>query len=173
MTSLAPAQPREPLAMPRPLPIEVFDRSVDAARHAGRSAVRREVLAMMPVDGREALLPGPIDSVAEPGGLFWALRARNDLTIALRTASFPTARAARNDAIELLAHAHRFDLIDVRSPTRGIHSHWIALDDRVILVAGQAWRGAGASAARALRETLALLPANPAGETAQRSARGR
>lgn len=148
----------EPPPALRPLPIEVFDPLGDSRRHAGRSAVRRTMLAMLPIDGRELLLPGPIDSVGEPAGAFWALRARNDLNIALRTASFPSVRAARNDAVELLARADEFETIVVQAAENGLYSYWIALEDRVVLVAGQAWRVPEKSTARSLRETLGRLP---------------
>jgi hypothetical protein len=157
VTSREPLPAAESLPL-HPLPIEVFDPLSDVVRHSGRAAVRRTVLAMLPVNGEQLLLPGPIDSFGGPSGAFWALRSRNDLNVALRTASFSTARGARNDAVELLTRADEFESIVVQAPKGGLFSYWVALDGRVVLVAGQAWRSPEKSTARALRETLSRLP---------------
>ena len=90
-------------------------------------------------------------------GIFWALQAPNGLSVALRTASFPTARAARNDALALLGRALELETIDVESPD-GFRSYWVVLDRRIVLVGGQAWRSRSHATTSALRTTLQALP---------------
>ncbi len=154
---LVPEPASRPLPL-APLPIDVLDPWSDAARHAGRSAVRRTMLAMHPVSTEQLLLPGPLGRAVAPLGVFWALRATNDLHVALRTASFPNARAARQDAVRLLSRAGELEEVTVANDEGTRYSCWYALAGRVVLVAGQAWRHPSTANGRALREIISRLP---------------
>lgn len=158
MTSPEPLPPRPAASLLalRPLPIEVFDPRVDAQRHAGRSAVRETVLAMLPMSGAEPLLPGPTGRGGATG-VFWGLRSRNDLTVALRAASFESASAARADAVEVLSRAAELEILPVCG--RGnVASFWALLDGRLVLVGGQALSRSAAAVAQPLRDALSFLP---------------
>lgn len=144
-----------PVQLIAPLPLDLLDAGADPARYAGRAAVRAAVLAMMPMDGREPLLPGPQRASS---GATWAVRADNGLTLALRARSFPTAVAARRDAIDILARSADFELVPVQSPQTSAMSFWVLLAGRVVLVAGQSWRQPGKSTARQFLRTLGRLP---------------
>ncbi|EIC06597.1 hypothetical protein OR221_0048 [Microbacterium laevaniformans OR221] len=151
----------EPAPMPSPLaplPIDVLDPGSDAVRHAGRSAVRRATLEMQPVSSAHLLLPGPLGRAGGPMGVFWALRAANDLHVALRTASFPSAHHARQDAVSLLSRADELEEVTVGNADGTRYSCWYTLSGRVVLVAGHAWRRPSTSNGRALREIIARLP---------------
>lgn len=138
-----------------PLPVELFDPSGDPERHRGRERVREAVLAMTPIDGREPLLPGPQRT---PGGPFWGVRADNGLTLAIRVGSFATGLVARRDAVEVLARAGRFEIVPVQAVDSKLMSFWVLLSDRVVLVAGQAWRREALSMQRQFIRVLDRLP---------------
>jgi hypothetical protein len=150
--------PPTSVARMRPLPIEVFDAADDPQRHRGRSAVRRAMLALHPEDGESPLLPGPLETVGGAGAGFWGVRAANDLTVALRTASFADARSARSDAVTLLARADDFRTVGVQTDDGRLHAFWIVLDRRVVLVGGQVFRRRPHTLDRALRDALGRLP---------------
>lgn len=116
------------------------------------------MLAMHPTSGDHLLLPGPLGRVGAVAGTFWALRAANDLHVALRTASFPHAAAARQDAVHLLARAGDLDEITVCNDDGTRYSCWYGFAGRVVLVAGRTWRQPSTSNGRALREIIARLP---------------
>lgn len=145
----------EPARSLAPLPVEVFDVQQDAARYAGRTAVRAAALAMVPMDGDEPLLPGPL---RRPDGAFWGVHSPNGLTLALRTANFATALSARRDAIELLGDAPKFEVVPVATGCADRLSFWVLLRGRVVMVGGQSWRKPSNSTARMLLHTLARLP---------------
>lgn len=158
MSTLSAPQSARPIAAPAPLPVEVFAPTIDADRHRGRGVVRQAVLAMTPISGAQPLLPGPLGAIGAAEGAFWGIRSRNGLTLAIRTATFASALACRRDAVETLTRAAQFEYEPVHASERGTTSYWVLLDERVVLVAGQAWGRPGKSTERLLRQTLARLP---------------
>lgn len=119
----------------------VLDPAATPAAHAGRAAMRRAVLGMTPLnpgDSRRPDVPARGD-----GRVFWALLASNGLAVVLRARDFPTAEEARLDADLLLRRASELVAHPVGAAGTGRHSLWLALDGRVVLVAGQVWRRSG------------------------------
>lgn len=142
----------------------VFDPAVDAEQHRGRSAVRRAVLAMTPDQ------PGAsrVDLLAPETGaeeVFWGLLGDNDLTLVLRAAGFATAAQARRDAEALLSRRREMTAQCVAHRSPSLHSAWVTLDGRVVLVGGQLWRRSSSHAdqvvLRAVRRRARWGPSSP------------
>ena len=115
----------------------MYDPAVDGSRHLGRSMVRLRTREFVPVAPRALLLPEPPSRLE---GVFWGLRAPDDVTTALSTSTHDTVGDAATEAAGLVAVARELEVVPVRHPATGHHSLWFVRDERVVLVAARRWR---------------------------------
>lgn len=148
---------REAVLPPALSAIEMYDPRGDASRYTGRAFVRLRTAEFVPVATRSLLMPDvyfPVD------GVFWGLRAPDDVTTALSTSTHDSVAAAATEAAQLVAAARDLEAVPVRHPATGHHSLWFVQDERVVLVAARRWRyPVGILAPRILRMLgRAVLP---------------
>lgn len=142
--------------------IEVID-TVEDLRGAARGRLRERILAMTPED-----LAGPATELAfarrsRPGAASWAVVEPNGVARAIRARNFSGRRAIREDLRDIVRRHAELRVIDVADDDG--RAWWIALDSRVVLVAGRVFRPrrvpeAQRDARLALR-AFSRLPADP------------
>ncbi|WP_229054359.1 hypothetical protein [Aeromicrobium sp. Leaf350] len=117
--------------------VELLD-TVEDLRGAARGRLRQRVLSMTPEDlGAPAVALAPALR-SRPGAATWAVVEPNGVARAIRARNFSGRRAIRDDLREIVRRRDELRVVDVADEDG--RAWWIALDSRVVLVAGRVFR---------------------------------